>query len=590
VAAYEAGRADEAARALDDVLAVIPTSADALCARGMVAATQDDRETAARCLREGLRLFGGPPDMTTAEAWNELGVSLRAIGELDEAEHALRTLVDRLPAEGRGWHNLGLVLSELDRHDEAAAAARKAVALLPDHPGVLGLLGKELRAQGRLNSAVAVLERAHAGAQADIDIISSLANTLFFVGEIDRALELFRTAVELCPDSPQPWTNLGTMLYAVLEIDDALAAHRRALSFAPDAAPYRFRCSAALLQKGELLEGWTEYDQRLDGDPPLRRWAGTPHWDGGSFSGTRLLVYREQGIGDEIMFASCIPDLVERALGRADLVIETDPRVVPLFARSFPTVTVRAQTKDCMASDDEPPPVAPDADLAVAMGSLGRHLRRSVDEFPRRDSGYLVASDAAVARWSGRLAELGPGPFVGISWRSMIRTAERRLEYSRLDEWGEILSVAGVQFVLLQYDDCEREVLAAEHRHGITIHRWRDLDLKDDFENIAALITNLDLVVAPRNAVTMLAGALGAPTLAVGNEGDWSECGTRQLPWFSRVECINRKVREPWDVVLHATADRVARLARGEAAVVPPFAPLALAGSPDLSSPHPISH
>jgi tetratricopeptide (TPR) repeat protein len=574
VAAYEAGRSEDAAAALDDVLAVLPTSADALCARGMVAATLDDRAATVRYLRDGLQRLGGLPDDSTAEAWNELGVSQRAIGELDDAEDTLRALVERLPDHGHGWHNLALVLSELERHDEAAAAARRASIALPDHPGVLALLGKELRAQGRLHSAVAILRRALAAAPDDTDVLSSLGNTLFYLGEIDEALEMFGRACELRPDVSTVWTNIGTMLYAALDIDAALAAHRKALAFDPTNSANRFRCSAALLQKGRLGEGWTEYEQRLDGDPPLRRWAGTPTWDGGPFDERTLLVYREQGIGDEIMFASCIPDLLDRAGESGSLIIETDPRVVDLFARSFPAATVRKQTKDCLATDDVPEPRAPDADLVVAMGSLGLHLRARIGDFPARARGYLVPSTPLALRWSERLAALGREPVVGISWRSMIRTAERRLEYSRLDEWGEILTVAGIQFVLLQYDDCEREVLDAERRFGVAIHRWRDLDLKNDFENIAALMSNLDLVIAPRNAVTMLAGAIGVPTLAVGNEGDWSECGTAQLPWFSSVECINRNVRDPWSLALAATADRVVRLARGENAVVPPFAPL----------------
>jgi tetratricopeptide (TPR) repeat protein len=540
----------------------------------MVAATMGDRSLAVRCLRDGLRLLGGTPDDSTVEAWNELGVSQRAEGDLDDAAATLRTLVDAKPDHGEAWHNLALVLSELERHDEAAAAARRASLLLPDHPGVLALLGKELRAQGRLHSAVAVLRRAVAGAPDDHDVLTSLANSLFYLGEIDEALDLLRHACNVHPDLPVVWTNIGTMLYAALEIDEALAAHRRALELAPGQAAYRFRCSAALLQKSRLDEGWTEYEQRLDGEPPLRRWAGTPHWDGSSFAGRTLLVYREQGIGDEIMFASCLPDLVERAEhDGARLIVETDPRVAPMFARSFPGVTVRAQTTDCVQAEDAPAPVAPDADLAVAMGSLGSLLRTSIDAFPRRERGYLQPDPAHAARWAERLAGIGPGPFVGISWRSMIRTAERRLEYSRLDEWGPILTVPGVQLVLLQYDDCEREVVDAEHRFGVTIHRWRDLDLKNDFEGIAALMANLDLVIAPRNAVTMLAGALGAPTLAVGNEGDWSECGTAQLPWFPYVECINRNVRDPWERVLRTTAERVQRLARGERCVEPPFAP-----------------
>ena len=572
VTAYEQGRNTEAADALDEVLAILPTSADALCARGMVAATLNDRDTAARCLGEGLRLLASAPDASTTEAWNELGVSQRALGDLEAAETTLRKLTETISDFAPGWHNLALVLSEREQHDEAAAAARRASRLMPDHPGVLALLGKELRAQGRLNSAIAVLRRSLASAPDDVDVLTSLGNSVFYSGDIDEALSLLRRACELHPEISVTWTNIGTMLYAALEIDEALTAHQRALELSNGEPAYRFRCSAALLQKGRLAEGWAEYEQRLDGDPPLRRWAGTPHWDGTPYAGA-LLVYREQGIGDEIMFASCLPELLELGKKGSHVIIETDPRVVPLFARSFPAATVRPQTKECVQSEDAPPPVAPDADFAVAMGSLGHLLRGTIDAFPRRERGYLLPNESLARRWAERLAAVGDGPYVGISWRSMIRTAERRLEYSRLDEWGGILTVPGVQFVVLQYDDCEREVLDTERRFGISIHRWRDLDLKDDFDNIAALMANLDLVIAPRNAVTMLAGAVGAPTLAVGNEGDWSECGTAQLPWFASVECINRNVRQPWEVALRATADRVQRLARGEAAVFPPFAP-----------------
>ena len=116
---------------------------------------------------------------------------------------------------------------------------------------------------------------------------------------------------------------------------------------------------------------------------------------------------------------------------------------------------------------------------------------------------------ARVDAWRERLAALGPGPYVGISWRSKIQTAERRLEYTRLDEWGEIFAVPGVTWVNLQYDDCNRELRDAEQRFGVQIHRWDWLDLMNDFDEVAALITALDLVVAPFNAVSMLSGALG---------------------------------------------------------------------------------
>ncbi len=565
VGAFEAGRFDDAAVALDEVLSMFPASADALCARGMVAAALDDRETAVRHLRAGLDLLGGVADDSTAEAWNELGLSQRLLGSLDDAEHTLRTLVASHPDLGAAWHNLALVLGDLDRVDEAAAAARRASTLLPDHPGVLTLLGKQLRAQGRLNSAVAVLRRALAAAPDDPDVLTALGNTLFYLGEVDEALGHFRRACELRPDWAVAWTNIGTMLYASNDTAAAIAAHDRAVELEPESAQFRTRRSAALLQQGNLGEGWEQYDHRLDNEPPLRRWNGTPQWDGAPLGDRTLLVYREQGIGDEIMFAGCLVDLLAT---NAALIIETDPRVVGLFARSFPDAVVRQQTDDCLATDDRPEPTAPDADAVIAMGSLARHLRRSVPAFAPAPNGYLRADARLAAHWAERLTRAGRGPTIGISWRSMVRTSERRLEYSRLDEWRDILTVGGVQFVLLQYDDCEREVVDAERRFGVTIHRWRDLDLKDDFEGTAAMMANLDLVVAPRNAVTMLAGALGVPTLAVGNIGDWSECGTGQLPWFASVECVNRTVRQPWETVLRIVAERVQRLTRGEPASV----------------------
>ena len=159
--------------------------------------------------------------------------------------------------------------------------------------------------------------------------------------------------------------------------------------------------------------------------------------------------------------------------------------------------------------------------------------------------------------WRERLAEAGPGPYVGMSWRSKLKTAERRLEYTRLDEWEPILSVPGVTWVNLQYDDCERELHVAERRFGVTVHRWEWLDLMNDFEEIAALTCALDLVVAPRNAVAMLGGALGVPTVMMGNRWDWSDLGTDTSPWFPTIQLVYRHVGEEWDAVLATAAAAV---------------------------------
>ena len=260
-------------------------------------------------------------------------------------------------------------------------------------------------------------------------------------------------------------------------------------------------------------------------------------------------MYREQGVGDEIMLASMYPDLVDAT---REVVIECDTRLVPLFARSFPNAEVRRQTQDEMRRES-----MHDYDRALPAGSLIGWFRPDIDAFPDRRA-FLVPDPARLAAWRDRLAEAGPPPYVGISWRSKIQTAERRLEYTRLDEWEPVFATAGVTWVNLQYDDCNRELRAAEQQFGVHVHRWDWLDLMNDFEEAAALTTALDLVVAPFNATAMLSGALGVPTVAMGNRYGWGELGTGRVPWMPSITVASRMPDEDWDHVLTVAARHVA--------------------------------
>jgi len=252
------------------------------------------------------------------------------------------------------------------------------------------------------------------------------------------------------------------------------------------------------------------------------------------------------------MLASLYPDLIDSA---REVVIECDTRLVPLFTRSFPKAEVRAQTHDEMRRE-----TVHDFDRAISAGSLIRWFRPSIDTFPDRSS-FLVPDPGRVIAWTERLAEIGPAPYVGISWRSKIQTAERRLEYTRLDEWGDIFQVPGVTWVNLQYDDCNRELRDAETRFGVHIHRWDWLDLMNDFDEVAALMTALDLVVAPFNAVSMLSGALGVRTVAMGNRFGWAELNADRMPWTPSIVVALRTPVEEWDEVLNVAAREVASVA-----------------------------
>jgi hypothetical protein len=309
----------------------------------------------------------------------------------------------------------------------------------------------------------------------------------------------------------------------------------------------------ARLTAGDIPDAWDDWERAIDHGPRgFERETDARRWQGEDISDETLMVYREQGIGDEILFASCYPDLVGRA---GKLIFETEPRVATLFTRSFPEATVRPQTVNGLRELMVPP----DFDAVVPCGSVPKFLRRTIDEFPVRRS-YLVPDPARVASWRERLAST-PSPRIGISWRSKLNTAERRLEYTRLTEWGAIFAVPGASFFNLQYDECERDLADAERRFGVTINRWVSVDYMNDFEEVAALMANLDLVLAPRNAVAMLAGALGVPTVMMGNRWDWSDIGTDACPWLPSVTLVYREIGQEWDDVLATAARRVEALA-----------------------------
>ena len=267
----------------------------------------------------------------------------------------------------------------------------------------------------------------------------------------------------------------------------------------------------------------------------------------------RVLVYREQGIGDELMFASCYADIIAAA---REVIIECDPRLTSLFARSFPGATVRPVTVDASGRE-----TTKDYDRAISAGSLPQLFRRTIDEFPQRRV-IVKADPARVAQWRERLRAAGSAPYVGIAWRSRLMTAERRREYTHLKEWGALFAVPGITWVNLQYDECEAELRDAERRFGVRVHRWASLDLMNDLDEVAALTTALDVVVSARTAVSMLSGALGIDTITLASRYSWTDLGTDRLPWLPAVRMMYRDPTRDWLSVLSAAAGALADVTR----------------------------
>jgi hypothetical protein len=344
--------------------------------------------------------------------------------------------------------------------------------------------------------------------------------------------------------------SLGLTLADQGRLQEALARYDEALAISGD-EPYpnaHANRAFALLQLGRLAEGWREYEWRwrCPGAPGRPRdHLRAPVWDGSPLAGRTILIHGEQGLGDEIMFATCFPDVIEQA---AQTILVCEPRLGQLFRRSFPTATVLTVVRGTEHQWQIPPRLS--VDVQIAAGSLPMHLRPGEASFPRRKS-VLIAEPELVARWRDRFAALGPGLKIGISWRAGDKPKERRLRTTRLEQWRPLLETPGAAFINLQHGDCVEEIADVRRACGVTVHHWRDADNRNDVEGLAARMAALDLVISVGNANVHLAGALGVSAWSLlPAHGGWRWLERRSdTPWYPSVRLFRQATANDWDVL-----------------------------------------
>jgi hypothetical protein len=332
-------------------------------------------------------------------------------------------------------------------------------------------------------------------------------------------------------------THLAEAQAYLGKIADALANARQAYAISPEIPQIADQLALCLLANGQPGEAWDLLGNRL------KRWRlnsraeipALPQWDGTPLNGKRLLIWREEGIGDEIRYWSCLAELFRQC--PEGVVVECSPRLLGLLQRAFPAQAFRPEIQ---GKTD-----VTGFDLQLPGGSLPRFFRRKIEDFPN-PSAYLKAKPERVEIWRKKLAELGPGPKIGISWRSQNHFWRKMPFHSSLAEWGAIFALPGLNFINLQWEDFSAEIEEAEKRLARPIHRFADLDLKNDIEEVAALLTALDGVVSGRNTVNWLAGALGKESLVFAAHPNEMMLEASRDPWFPTTRIFYRSHGEDW--------------------------------------------
>lgn len=547
VHAFAGGNYAEAAECCGQILALDPHQADALHLMGLVQRARGNVPAAVDWIRRALALAPGRADFHYS-----LADTFAALARDDEAIAAYREAIRLNPRFASAYTNLGTVLHRQGQGADAVAVFRQAAEADPDAPVVHFNLAASLSKQGDHAAALQSYLKATRLNPQFFEAHLGLGRAWMNLGEVDNAIPCFRNAVALRPDHAEAWANLGAALIGDRDASEARTCFEKAFALDPECARARFGLARIQLMAGDLAAGWDNFEYRLS--PTIHRPLSPqrsfpfPRWQGEPLTGKSLLLWREEGLGDEILFASCIPDAAARA---ARCVVECSPRLAPLFARSFPACAVRAGTTADATGDS--------FDYHCPMGSLPRFLRRRLDDFPKNHV-YLRADPAKVRSWGERLAACGPGRRVGILWRSLVSTTYRRYFYASLDAWGDIFAVPGTIWVDLQYGASPDERRAIEERYGITVHHFPDLDLVNDVDNSAALIAALDVVIGPSTTYTALAAALGIPALIMAISQVWDRLGQDRHPFFPAARLFNKPPEADWMPVLREVADALREL------------------------------
>ena len=546
----EAGAAGEAAACYEKLLQLKPDLVSAHLNLG-VALQNDGKLDEAACAYE--KVLELQPD--SAGACNNLGNLRRLQGKLDQARPWLQKAVELDPLLVVAHNNLGSLLQAQEETDRALAEFERAIELAPADPVGYNNAGNIFAAREEFDKAEQHLRKALEIEPDFAQAHNNLGNVVRSFNRFDEAVDCYRRAVELDPTFADAHSNLGNGWKDLGMFQEAVAAYGRALELSPDADGYRWNRALAALSAGDLEHGWVDYESGFGCKQRApERIFPQPRWVGESLTGRTILTWGEQGVGDEIMFANAIPDLAARA---DSCVVECDPRLVPLFARSFPDCEILPRS-----TPPQPRTAWPDIDCQSPMGSLPRWLRPSVASFPH-DRGYLKADPDRVAYWRERLADLGPAMKVGISWRSRVMTANRIKLCVPLDQWAPILQTPGVQFINLQYCNWEDDVAEAEKRLGVRVHHFQNLDLKDALDDVAALVAALDLTITISNICMTIGGGLNVPTWVFGlrDHMDWLTLGVESAPWFPSVRLFYRTWRESWEPVVRGMAEELKGLA-----------------------------
>jgi tetratricopeptide (TPR) repeat protein len=442
------------------------------------------------------------------------GVAAMNSGDLLSAERLFRHAVTLDRRNPDYLNKLGIANGELGDFRAAEQAFRRAVKLRPAHAEAHHNLGKALQKQDRLAEALKEFERAHVLAPKSLAHLLSLSSVQRQLGRPALALKALRSAgpsheIDLSPQLADCIADQEGAEAAVAWLREVLARH-------PDAHRVRYVLSLYLLSLGHWREGWELHASRGRPIPQLFS----------PLDSRRILLRAEYGLGDVLFFLRFAADLGARG---ATVALECPPKLMPILA---------GRIEFGQATGAHVELWIPDLPTALGTEATPPAFALQVDE-------------ARVASTRERLAQLGPPPYLGLTWRAgtdVLRGPELGANLQVLSKeippalLGKALRGWPGTLLSLQRAPApgEREAL------GVQVHDFSAVN--DDLRDALALLAVLDEYVAVSNTNVHLRAGLGrAARVLVPSPPEWRWMREGDgSPWFPGFSVYRQPASRDW--------------------------------------------
>ena len=429
--------------------------------------------------------------------------------------------------------------------DEAVWLINEALNQSPDDWRLLCVAASAQLKMEKFGFAMALLRRADQMAPNNSELLNNIAMCELGCMRLDESEALLKRALKLKPDNANAMNNLALVYVNKCEAGQAIEWGNKSRKIKGDDPALMETLGYAHLMLRQWDQGWKGFEGGLHGK--IRRprsYQGEGYWDGRPV-GT-LVVRGEQGVGDEISFASVIPD----ALKRADkVVVECDARLQGLFSRSFPGIEFHGTR---FKKEELPWVDQYQIDAHVLSGSLCQYFRLKDEDFS--GDPYLKPDPERVIQWKALLDSLGPRRKIGIAWKGGSHGTHRTRRSTNLEAFLPLFR-QDADFISLEYKDPSAEIAELKAKHGITVHHWPRGSQSYDIDDVAALVASLDLVVTVQTAVVHIAGALGKPCwVLVPRKPHWRyHLSGDSMPWYKSVKLYRQK--SDWAGVINRIAE-----------------------------------